>query len=156
MKFDTNLSPTVREIMRITGVSERTARRWQREGGPAYAVRLIHLTLRGRIMPESWPQHWRFSETDHIETDSCHPALKWQHLTWYQYIVSGWHEALATIPRIEDAIRYLTDKLPKAEVIELEAYRAQMEALRNSRPTDPLTIGLEPAPAKETSRKHGC
>lgn len=162
MLFDTDLAPSWREIMRICGVSERTARRWIRSGAPAYAVKLVHLELRGRIMPEKWPQAWRFNERDYLEADSCHPAIGWQQLTWYQYIIQGWYEALATIPEITANIEYLMKHLPQADVIQLEAHRARLEALRaRERVTvaEAVKAALASAPAlaeKELHRKTGC
>jgi hypothetical protein len=50
-------------------------------------------------------------------------------LTWYRYVIQGWHESLRQIPKIEASINYLMDKLPKAEVIELEAYKAKLDEL---------------------------
>lgn len=158
MKFDTDIAPTVHQIMTIARVSERTARRWQREGAPYHAVQLIELTLKGRIMPEKWPQHWRF-DRERLQTDSCHPAIGWQQLTWYQYIISGWYRCLALIPDIEATIDYLRGKLPKAEVIKLDEYRETMRAIRDAQPKTPAEaelLGLEPAEVREGSRKMGA
>jgi hypothetical protein len=135
MKFDTDNTPSIHQIMDLTGVSERTARRWLRHGAPVYAVRYIELHLTGRVMPRDWPAHWHYNHKGLLETDSCHPAMRWQHLTWYQYVIQGWYESLRVIAHVQGQIDYLAGRLPRAEVIELEAYRAELAAIQARDPT---------------------
>ncbi len=119
-------------IMDICDVTERTARRWisGETQIPKPMKRLLELELSGKIIPESWPKHWRFNHLNLMETETCHPALSWQQITWYSYAIQGWQQALNKVPEIEDAIKYLMDKLPTAEVIQLEQYRAEMKEMR--------------------------
>ncbi len=133
MKFDENFRPSWRQIVKVCGVSERTARRWLKYGAPPYAVRLLELEERGRIMPESWPEYFRFNHRDFFESGSHQPAFTWQQLTWLQYIVSCWYDALEAIRLAQASIDYLSDKLPRAEVIELEAHRDRLREIERRR-----------------------
>lgn len=133
MQFDKNNPPSWRQIVKITGVSERTARRWLVEGAPAYAVRLVELEQRGRIIPEDWPEFFRFNHRGLFETGSHAPASNWQQLTWLQYIVTCWYEALEAVRVVQASIDYLAERLPRAQVVELEAYRDRLRAIERAR-----------------------
>jgi hypothetical protein len=158
MQFDNENRPTPREIMTITGVSERTARRWLRYGGPDYAIRYIELSRAGRILPESWPWYWRFNHLDLLETDSNFPALKHQQLTWFKYVMQAWHQSLEVIPQIQASIDYLIKLLPKAEVVQLESYKRELEEIQRKSWLKPMDVVEELAAAndKEMSRRSGC
>lgn len=133
MQFDENNPPSWRHIVASIGVSERTARRWLKEGAPAHVVRLIELEQRGRIIPDSWPDYFRFNHRGLFETGSHHPAFNWQQVTWLQYIVKCWYEALEAIRLAQASIDYLTDKLPRAQVIQLEAHRDRLREIERAR-----------------------
>ncbi|WP_341937209.1 hypothetical protein [Marinimicrobium sp. C2-29] len=133
MQFDPENRPSWRQIVSITGVSERTARRWLTEGAPTYAVRLIDLERRGRIIPESWPEDFKFNHGGYFESGNHQPAYNWQQLTWLKYIVSCWYEALEAVRLAQASIDYLTDKLPRAEVLELEAHRERLREIERQR-----------------------
>jgi len=132
--------PTLTELMQICDVSERTARRWLKEGAPAPMARLVSLTLRGRIMPESWPESWSF-ERGRLYCDT-REALRWQHVTWFDYIRAGWYRSLAIIPELEATIDRLSEQLPRAQVVEIEAYRAELRKLRDT-PIGPFEAAMD-------------
>ncbi|WP_027331090.1 hypothetical protein [Marinimicrobium agarilyticum] len=133
MKFDESNPPSWRQIVDSIGVSERTARRWLKDGAPAHVVRLIDLEQRGRIIPESWPEFYRFNHRGYFETGSHHSAVTWQELTWLEYCVGLWHQSLEAIKEAQASIDYLSDKLPRADVIELEAHRERLRALERQK-----------------------
>ena len=151
-------------IMDICDVTERTARRWMSGETqiPKPMKRLLELELSGRIMPKSWPAHWRFNHKDMLEAETCHPALAWQQITWYSYTIKGWIQSLKDVPEIEASIEYLMDKLPKADVIKLHEYRERIRELqRQSKmsPEDAVRLArgaLEDQPEPETHRQFGC
>lgn len=165
LKRDYLLRP--HHIVKICKVSERTARRWftGETKIPIAMKRLLELEMSGRIMPKSWPQHWRFNHLDLIETETCHPALAWQQITWYSYAIQGWAESLRVIPEIQGAIEYLMNKLPKADVVRLGEYRQQLQEMdRKSRMTPEEAVrlargmlGEQPEPQqREAQRMSGC
>lgn len=163
--FCTDLAPTVDDITRICGVTERTARRWlSNETAPPKAmVRLVELELRGRIMPENWPHFWRWNHNGLLEAETNFEALHYNHIGWYQYIRAGWYRSISVIPELEKTIDYLMDKLPKAEVIQLQAYREQLRELQRLGEMTPDNIREftdkkeQPAPQeKVTHRLYGC
>lgn len=123
---------TVQQIMAVCEVSERTARRWLsgETKTPAPMARLLWLELSGKIMPTSWPHHWRFNQLGCLEGETHAPALAWQQLTWYGYAIQGWHDALRLLPEIQAFIDQVRDKLPVAEVVQLEAYQQRINELR--------------------------
>ena len=153
--------PTISEIMKICHVSRRTAKRWLsgESEPPAPMLRLIELEITGRIMPASWPAHWRFNHLGMLESETCTAALKWQQLTWFNYVCSAWHKSLSLIPEIEASIDYLMKRLPRADVVQLEAYReelARLKALGHQSPYDVAQTILEPGQEKIISRSNGC
>jgi hypothetical protein len=157
--FEKDSTPTVSMLMNIADVSERTARRWLsgESPPPSAVVRLATLEMNGRIIPDSWPSWWHFNKLDKFETETCHEALSWQQLTWFNYVILSWHESLRLIPEIEGTINYLMDKLPKAEVIEMEAYREKLRELIAKSYIKPSDLQLDHnTHDKENHRASGC
>lgn len=157
LKRDYLLRP--QHIVSICHVSERTARRWisGETTIPAPMKRLLELELSGRIMPRKWPSHWRFNHIGALETETCHPALAWQQLTWYSYAIEGWATALRAVPEIQRSIEYLMNKLPKADVVRLAEYRKQLDDMYRPfqlTPEDAVRLArgmLDDQPGSETS-----
>lgn len=157
LKRDYLLRP--QHIVTICHVSERTARRWitGETTIPAPMKRLLELELGGRIMPRTWPSHWRFNHIDALETETCHPAVAWQELTWYSYAIQGWATALRTVPEIQRSIEHLMNKLPSADVVRLEEYRQQLDKMYRPlmlSPEDAVRLArgtLDDQPELETS-----
>lgn len=149
---------TADEIAALCGVSNRTARRWLAgHSKPKKAARdLIQLHQAGRIMPRKWPQGWRFTG-DRLDTG--HPeALSWQQIDWYFYSVHCWYKLLDLIPRIEARIDALMAQAPKAQVIDLQRYRDELQRLKErpfSLPPHLVAYYYE-LPEKEAHRKTGC
>ncbi len=162
-KLELDPQPTANQIVDICGVTKRTAYRWLSGESemPKPLRRLVELELSGRILPVKWPAHWRFNARGLFETESCHPAINWQQLTWYKYVIQGWHRSLDSLPKIEASINYLMDKLPKAELIVLEEYRQKLDELTRLRDMTPekaarLAFADTPRQEKLLQRQHGC
>lgn len=146
------------QIAKLCDVSTRTARRWlaRHTRAPKAAIKLIDLHQRGRVMPAKWPHGWQF--TGHGYLDIGHSkALAWQQIDWYFYSVSCWYSLLELLPRIEARLDSLSKTATPAQVIDLNKYRAELQALKSrpfSLPADLreyYTLG-----EVETHRKTGC
>ncbi|NIB44758.1 hypothetical protein HBA55_34580 [Pseudomaricurvus alkylphenolicus] len=165
MEYLINNGLKLHHIVKICHVSERTARRWlsHHDSVPKAMKRLLEIEFNGRVMPDKWPEHYRFNSLGLLEGDSTHDALSWKQIAWYSYAVSGWHESLRLVPELKASIDYLTNKIPKADVIKLEEYRKRLDELKKQSMMTPEEAVLyargildEEPPKKEIHRLHGC
>lgn len=125
---ETTKRPSVRQLMDWCGISRRTAQRWlSGKSTPTKGeYEYVMLVLNGRVMPDAWPNHWKFNHKNLLEFESCFPAISYQQLTWYGYIIQSWYESMRSIPGIMTDIEYLMKRLPKADVIQLSEYREKL------------------------------
>lgn len=118
-------------IAEICEVSTTTARRWlENDSAPGAARKLIQLTQRQRIMPDSWPQHWRINGVGALDIGFTKIALTPAQLEWYFFSCDLWYQLLALLPEIEARITELEKRAPTATIIELDKYRARLRELR--------------------------
>jgi len=119
------------KIAKLCEVDVRTAQRWLsgEHQAPRAAIKLIHLTQRQRILPDTWPNHWRI--TDHA-MDIGHPkiALSPAMINHYFYSIHMWRAMRDLLPEIEARIEYLHSRLPVAEVIDLAKYRDRLREFK--------------------------
>jgi hypothetical protein len=119
-------------IANICGVTVRTAQRWisGQTRPPQSAITLIQLTQRQRIMPETWPNHWRIA-ADALDIGHLHICLQAHMIEHYFYSVSMWSHFRSKLPAIDARIQYLQSKLPKADVTDLADYRAMIKEIQS-------------------------
>lgn len=141
------------DIADICGVDLRTAQRWwSREScPPRSAVRLVQLTLRGRIMPDSWPGCWRFSGGVLCSADGT-KLVSWQDVESYQWVSQSWYEAMRLIVATERRIEALLAHLPDEACAKLEQHRERLTELRTR---DHIAQRWR-LRKRETHRRHGC
>lgn len=120
------------KIAKICGVTIRTAQRWLsgETKPPQAAITLIHLTQRQRIIPESWPNHWRIA-SDALYIGHLHIALHPMMIEHYFYSINMWNSFKSKLPAIDERIQYLQTKLPNADVTDLAEYRAMIMEIQN-------------------------
>jgi hypothetical protein len=118
-------------IAKICGVTVRTAQRW-RSGKtkiPAAAQKLITLHIRRRVMPNKWPEHWHFNDKGLLDIGTHAEALAWQQIDWYEYSLKCWSLSLRMITAINTRLDEMQRTATKAQVIELDKYRARLREL---------------------------
>jgi hypothetical protein len=132
MFLDPNEWPiSASRIAEICEVSPNTARRWlENDSGPGAARKLIQLTQRQRIMPDSWPQHWRINGAGALDVGFTKIALTPAQIEWYFFSCDLWHQLLALLPTIESRMDELEKRATTATIIELDKYRAQLRKFR--------------------------
>lgn len=148
---------SAREIASICRVSVRTAQRWiYGEVKPRKAyMDLLLLHDRRRIMPQKWNTHCQF-DGERLDF-GLGRAITHQELSWYIYSLHLWHHALDLLPKIEARLDALMKVCPPAEVINLQAYKDEINRLKN-RPFLLPENYQEPIELSEKllARKHGC
>lgn len=148
---------TAGQIAKITDVSERTAQRWiSGQSKPKTAhMRLLLLHDTGRVMPQEWAKNFRFVGND---LDIGHKQnLSHQQISWYFYSCHLWHLMLDRLPAIEARLDALLKVCPPAEVISLQAYKDEIQRIKNR----PFAIPHDhqpgyDLPAKTLTRANGC
>lgn len=121
-------------IAKICRVSRRTAERWlSGKSEPPYsAIRLIQLHQRERIMPDTWPSHFRFCNDGSLDVGHkirLHDAML-EHHAWS---VQCWYALVRLTKEITDRMDDIEKLLPSAQVIEIDNYRNRLKLL-TSRP----------------------
>lgn len=127
--YEWPIGPT--RIADICEVSPTTANRWLRNNhAPGAARKLIQLTQRQRIMPDSWPQHWRINSVGALDIGFTKIALTPAQIEWYFHSCDLWHQLIRIIPEIEARLDELEKRATTATIIELDKYRAQLRKFR--------------------------
>ncbi len=146
-----------RQIATIARVSERTAQRWlSGKSKPSKAtMELLYLHDHGRIMPEKWAKNFRF-DGDYLNTGHK-KNISHAQIDWYFYSLVCWYSLLDMLPKLEARIDALMKVCPPADVINLQAYKDEIQRLKN-RPfalpdSHRETYDL---PAKPLTRANGC
>ncbi|MFC6631654.1 hypothetical protein [Microbulbifer taiwanensis] len=144
---------TVEDVAAICEVSLRTAERWWNLDAqpPRAAIKLVQITLRGRVMPDSWPHCWRFGD-DRLITNLGADSVRWQDIETYDWVKKSWYEAMRLIVQTEARVESLLRKLPEDARAELTGHRARLEELRTQ---DRIAERWRLA-HRETHRQHGC
>lgn len=118
-------------IATLCRVSVRTAQRWLSgdSEAPYTAKRLIQLTQRRRIMPESWPNHFRFCSDDSLDVGLKIRTNIWmlEHMLYSNYL---WSEFIRATKDIEKRMDDLERKLTSADIVYLDNYRRVLRVAR--------------------------
>lgn len=148
---------TVQDICKICRVKPRTVERWINGETKMRATdrHLLDLYDQGHIMPQSWQGRARF-RGNYIDL-GLQENFSHQQLSWYFYSCQKWYELLDKLPEIQARIDALVKVCPPAEVIHLERYRREIEALKRRPFIMPENDYTEPANSGDTkTRKYGC
>lgn len=144
---------TVEDIAEICEVDIRTAMRWwNRESRPPRsAIKLVQITLRGRVMPDSWPHCWRFS-SGVLRSLEGNKLASWQDVETYQWVSQSWYQAMELIIATEARISALIEKLPEESRAELKRHQVRLTELR----TRENVAERWRLSKRQTHRRHGC
>ena len=145
------------QIAKVCKVSHRTAQRWiAGKSKPSKAnMDLLNLYDRGRVMPQSWNVYCQFLG-ERLDFGQSR-AITHQELSHYMWSLHLWHHTLDLLPQIEARLDALMKVCPPAEVISLQAYKDEIQRLKN-RPflLAPDQKETYDSPAKPLTRAHGC
>lgn len=151
-------------IAKICRVSVRTVQRW-RSGKTkmcAAAQDLLILHIRKRVMPRKWPEHWHFNNHDLLDIGNHANGLAWQHIDWYSYSLTCWHNVLQMIPAINKRLDEIQRTATSAQIIELDKYRARLRELTEHEFTLPdhllkiYELRHHEIPERVLHRQSGC
>jgi hypothetical protein len=92
---------------------------------PPAALKLLRLLHQGRVMPDSWPAHFRF-ERDRLFTRSTDEPLTPAQLEQINWILGEWNYTVSMICKMERQLAALLELLPAQQ---LEGVSALREAL---------------------------
>lgn len=140
------------ELSEILGCSVRTAERYRCGDtvAPKGFTELLDLRLRRRIMPEDWPDYFRFAHGK-IATTSVLRPISWGHLEQYQWVLEQWHITCSTVNRLESSLMQL---IPQLDAHQLKVLK-KMDTLREDAKKG-VAHRWPPAPKPQWQRFDGC
>lgn len=144
------------DLVNLCGVNKSTATRWiNGTSCPSYAAyELIRLHAHQRIIPDQWPNAFRFQYSNStFDVGGGIDAMSWQQLQYQKWLIGQHYRLLMLIPVLEGEIDELKRLLPNADIITLDTYRQRLHELANAKYDQADIIQLHD---KTPSRLHGC